>query len=194
VAQLTYGDPDGYGRHGILQEGPAGFVCHECGRDDIAHLGLHAYRAHGITAAEYRARHGLQRRARLVTAAIHDTIRTNAIARMTDPAGKNFVTARDPSKATAARLAQKPQWRPAAAAAVAAAATVRGPKMRKGRVVVCAGCGAYFCPLTAGARRTYCTKSCARRNRRRQPQPTGTAHGTWKGAAHLFTRLVARHN
>jgi hypothetical protein len=55
VAQLTYGDPDGYGRHGILQEGPAGFVCHECGRDDIAHLGLHAYRAHGITAAEYRA-------------------------------------------------------------------------------------------------------------------------------------------
>jgi hypothetical protein len=56
---LSLGDPDGYGRYGVLEEQPGGLVCHECGRT-FPSLGLHAYRGHGMTAglitAELRAR------------------------------------------------------------------------------------------------------------------------------------------
>jgi hypothetical protein len=30
--RLSLGDPDGYGRYGVLEEQPGGLVCHECGR------------------------------------------------------------------------------------------------------------------------------------------------------------------
>jgi predicted transcriptional regulator len=48
----------------VLEEQPGGLVCHECGRT-FPSLGLHAYRGHGMTAAQYRERHGLQRTAGL---------------------------------------------------------------------------------------------------------------------------------
>lgn len=56
---MEYGDPDGYGRYGQLTyiENGKRVVCHECGAARRA-LGLHV-RVHGMTADEYRARHGL---------------------------------------------------------------------------------------------------------------------------------------
>lgn len=60
------GDPDGYGRYGMLDMGEDGrLLCHECGlwRDQLA---THARLAHHVTAADYRQAHGLSPAARLV--------------------------------------------------------------------------------------------------------------------------------
>lgn len=58
--QLHYATPpDGYGRYGILDTTDDGLlICHECGHP-CRHLATHARLAHGITAADYRAAHGL---------------------------------------------------------------------------------------------------------------------------------------
>jgi hypothetical protein len=109
---LSLGDPDGYGRYGVLEEQPGGLVCHECGRT-FPSLGLHAYRGHGMTAAQYRERHGLQRTAGLITAELRARIQDNARAQMASSAGQAFIEARDPQRAQAARLAQPRPWRTA---------------------------------------------------------------------------------
>lgn len=52
------GSPDGHGRYGMLdRDGDGRVVCHECGRA-LELLATHV-RVHGLTAGEYRERHGL---------------------------------------------------------------------------------------------------------------------------------------
>jgi predicted transcriptional regulator len=79
----------------VLEERPGGLVCHECGRT-FPSLGLHAYRGHGMTAAQYREWHGLQRTAELITADLRARIQDKARARMASSAGQAFIEARDP--------------------------------------------------------------------------------------------------
>ncbi len=57
---MKYGERDGHGRHGQLTPADDGqrLICHECGQAKRA-LGTHAGYAHGMTAAQYRAHHGL---------------------------------------------------------------------------------------------------------------------------------------
>ena len=54
------GEPDGYGRYGIMERGEDGALCHECGGWYVS-VGAHAGPAHGMTAAQYRQAHGLAR-------------------------------------------------------------------------------------------------------------------------------------
>ncbi len=63
--QLEVGAPDGHGRFGMLDEDDEGLLCHECGHR-FQHLGLHVWKAHGLTAREYRMAHGLLRSRGLV--------------------------------------------------------------------------------------------------------------------------------
>jgi ROS/MUCR transcriptional regulator protein/CGNR zinc finger len=158
---LRLGDQDGYGRYGMLEERREGLVCHLCGRA-FPNLGLHAYRGHGMTAAQYREEHGLQRRIGLVSSELRGRIQQNAGARMSTPAGQAFVAARDPKRAEAARLERSIEWR---AATRASFRTARAGGGRLGTEVVCGnpGCGAVFCPLTQAKRRRFCTRSCASR-------------------------------
>ena len=58
-AEPQVGDPDGYGRYGILDRDDGGVTCHECGRR-LAALGWHVC-GHDMTADEYRESHGLSR-------------------------------------------------------------------------------------------------------------------------------------
>ncbi|WP_336794134.1 helicase associated domain-containing protein [Gordonia malaquae] len=55
---MTVGDPDGFGRYGMLDEIDGRYLCHVCGRT-WRHLGAHAAGAHGTPAVEYRRAHGL---------------------------------------------------------------------------------------------------------------------------------------
>ena len=56
--RMRVGDPDGYGFKGVLTETPLGeLLCHDCGWTGN-HLGLHAWKAHGIPARDDRAPHG----------------------------------------------------------------------------------------------------------------------------------------
>jgi hypothetical protein len=162
---LGLGDPDGYGRYGVLAEQPGGLVCHECGRT-FPSLGLHAYRGHGMTAARYRERHGLQRTAGLIAADLRGRIRDKARARMASSAGQAFIQARDPQQAQAARLAQPRPWRTPTRATNRAA---RAGKGCRGTEVTGANpdCGAVFCPLTGARRGQFCGRSCATKHARR---------------------------
>jgi hypothetical protein len=84
---MELGNVDGHGRYGLLEETGDGLVCHECGRA-FPNLGLHAWRGHGTTAAQYREAHGLQRRRELVSSELRARIQTAASARMSTPAGQ----------------------------------------------------------------------------------------------------------
>jgi hypothetical protein len=69
---LSVGEPDGAGVLRVLDETEDGLLCHECGRRFV-HLGLHAWRRHGVSADDYRVAHGLARTRGLVTTATPPT-------------------------------------------------------------------------------------------------------------------------
>jgi hypothetical protein len=100
---MELGDTDGHGHYGLLDETSDGLVCHECGHA-FPHLGLHAWRGHGMTADQYRETHGLQRRRGIVSSQLRQQIQINAKARMASPSGQAFTAARNPKLAQAARL------------------------------------------------------------------------------------------
>lgn len=154
-------DPDGHGHYVVLDANSDGLLCHQCGRR-FAHLGLHAWKGHGITAAEYRVEHGLARSRGLVASETRDVLTDNA--RRSFAAKKKFVTNRDPAAATAARLSTSAGMSPAGLAASRA----QPGQGRLGTVVVCEWCKSRFCPLTSARRRRFCSKSCASRARSRR--------------------------
>lgn len=161
---MNVGDPDGYGEFGVLDEDAGGLLCHECGRR-FSHLGLHAWKGHGMTADGYRRAHGLSRNRGLVASATRALMADNA--RKKYPAKSGFIAACDPAAATLARLSGGPGMSPQGLAA----SRSRPGRGRKGTVVICAGCGAQFCPLSAARKRLFCSRSCASRVNRRRRTP-----------------------
>ena len=158
------GDPDGHGRYGVLDEDEDGLLCAQCGWRG-PHLGLHAHRAHGMTATQYRLEHGLRRSKGLVAAAVREKLVERSAGQLARRS--QFLANRDTRKATAARLAANQPPSPAGAAASAAAARRRVGSRRAGIVVVCAACDAEFCPLQGASKRRFCSRSCASRHNRR---------------------------
>ena len=156
------GSPDGYGRYGVLDLVDRDLVCHECGQAH-RHLGLHVYRAHGLSANEYRSRHGLARGRGLVADDLREVIKANAVNRMNKPTGQAFIGARNPAAATRVRLSQWVGFAPQVLTEQIARTSALGRASRRPRVVVCQGCGSEFCPLTSAKRRRFCSRSCASR-------------------------------
>ncbi|OIV39355.1 hypothetical protein BIV57_00470 [Mangrovactinospora gilvigrisea] len=154
--QQSIGRPDGHGRFGILDADQDGqqVLCHECGRW-VRGLGAHAWMAHGISAADYRAAHGLARGQSLSAPATRATQSQLARARVGSAGWRRLEAARDPHAAAAARDFTTPM---AAATRRDAAprAARNGEAARKGRVRVCPVCGARWCPLPGGYQRTTC--------------------------------------
>ncbi|WP_446666624.1 MucR family transcriptional regulator [Flexivirga sp. B27] len=151
---MNLGDRDGHGHYGVLDEDSDGLLCHECGRR-FTHLGLHAWKGHGITAADYRQEHGLARSRGLVATSTRNALTHNA--RRSFATKKAFLTNRDPAAATAARLSNNVGMSPAGLAA----SRSRPGQGRLGTVVVCGWCQSQFCPLSGARRRRFCSKSCA---------------------------------
>lgn len=159
---MQIGDEDGHGRYGVLDEDADGLLCHECGHR-FAHLGLHAYKAHGLTAKEYREEHGLRRRG-MVAEATRETIAANARERFAlKPA---FTQRRDPARATHARLAAGFELSAAGQEALRTARVQRNKERRLGTVVACGWCGVEFCPLVGAKKRRFCSYSCSSRHTR----------------------------
>lgn len=68
-----YLSPDGYGRYGILDQRDGKLVCHECG-ETYSQLATHVFGAHGISAGQYREKHGLGRTTRLVAPSVRQKL------------------------------------------------------------------------------------------------------------------------
>lgn len=92
------GDKDGYGRYGHIDETADGLLCHECGRR-YKSLGAHANGAHGMTADEYRAAHGIPQRIPLVTKAMSQAMSKRSTDRVGTEAWRRLVEKRDPTAA-----------------------------------------------------------------------------------------------
>ncbi len=161
---MNVGHRDGFGRYGVLDEDADGLLCHDCGRRFV-HLGLHAWKGHGMTAAEYRQAHGLPRTG-LVASAIRATLTDNA--RRTYATKSAFIRARDPRRASAAHRSGPDFLSPAGLAAIRASNHKKLGTTRRGIEVTCEWCGNVFCPLTGAHRRRFCSRSCASRHNRRQ--------------------------
>lgn len=155
------GEPDGFGRYGVLEVTSGGLLtCAGCG-GLFRHLGLHVYRAHGLTAAGYRDQHGLARGRGLVAADLHRVMADKARARMDTPAGERFTAARDPAAASAARIAGWAGFAPQVLAQLRQHNPNRGRPVQQVEVELnCELCGSRFCPLS-GKRRRFCSRSCA---------------------------------
>lgn len=151
---LNVGDVDGWGLFGVLDETEDGLLCHRCGHR-YTHLGLHAWRGHGITADAYREAHGLARSRGLVATPTREVIANNAREQLaTKPA---FLASRSPATASSTPRSISPEGREA----VRATNRASPGRRRSGTVVICEQCGSRFCPLAGARRRRFCSRSCA---------------------------------
>ncbi len=160
---VEVGERDGFGRYGILDETDDGLLCAACGWTG-AHLGLHAFKAHGMTADTYRARYGLLRGRGLVASKVREKIRANGRAGMSSRGA--FVAHRDPVAATQARLRAGRRATAEEAASRDARISLIGRRSRIETVIACEWCGVQFCPL-GNKRRRFCSRSCASRHTRK---------------------------
>ncbi|MFJ6215083.1 helix-turn-helix domain-containing protein [Streptomyces sp. NPDC092296] len=74
---MDYGDPDGHGRHGILDDDGTSVLCHECGRRFARLSGPHLT-GHGTDADRYRSDHGLSTTTPLQSAWLSGRLRESA--------------------------------------------------------------------------------------------------------------------
>jgi hypothetical protein len=102
VSDRQVGEPDGYGRWGILDADEEGVLCHECGRR-LQALSYHLKAAHGMTADRYRDAHGLPRSTPLVSPEISRILSASARARIGSQAWHRLEDTRDPQTASRAR-------------------------------------------------------------------------------------------
>lgn len=173
----AYGDQDGFGRYGMLEEVDDGLTCHECGQPH-QHLGLHVARAHGSTAAQYRIMHGLKRSRGLVVASIRAKQVENGQRIAASPSGIALVEARDPGRAAKIWRELGMPVSPEAARERDERASAMGKGGRKGQVLTCRFCGCTYCVRVGGAsRRKFCSRSCASKATRRA-RSAGTGHGS----------------
>ena len=139
---MRYGQRDGHGLYGILEDSGEGLLCHECGKR-WRHLGIHVISGHAIIPAIYRERYGLQRRVGLVTAAVRLQMSVGATDLLDSPTGAPFLAARSTAKATQARRAAVPPAIRAASRHAVSLSRRRRPRLAV--VIICAQCGAEFC-------------------------------------------------
>lgn len=132
------GDRDGHGRWAQLDVSEDGesLLCHECGVWKRA-LGTHAWYAHGITAAEYRQRHGLSTGQSLASPATRQRFAEMPQSQPGSTGRRALETHRDPDRARAA-MTSEGQHRPQLAASRAQTAS----RVRQGRQLTRAELGA----------------------------------------------------
>jgi hypothetical protein len=136
---MEYGDADGYGRYGILEETDDGLVCHHCGRVR-RFLGRHV-RVHELSADDYREAHGLPRSLPLASTDLREQWSEESAARVGSESWARFETARDPD---AAREASRAAFAEPARAGVVPGRRERAAAASRSRATgVCtvAGCG-----------------------------------------------------
>ncbi|WP_367139441.1 MucR family transcriptional regulator [Saccharothrix sp. HUAS TT1] len=161
---MRYGDPDGFGRHGILDLDAFGNpVCHECGQP-YPFLGRHV-RRHGIDPDRYRERHGLGRQTPLASRQIRAEMSKVGKTKVDAPWWPKFRASLDTEGSLrAARAAHAQGTRPEtrrrkqdnAVQAMRDANLAR----RNPTVHTCLICGAQWCRIGKGRPPKVCSDAC----------------------------------
>lgn len=102
LTEPAVGAPSGHGRYGILDTDEGRVLCHECG-GWYRSVGSHVTRSHGITARDYKIRHGLPLGTALVSPDLSELHSRNATGRVGGAGWARLEARRDPAAAAAAR-------------------------------------------------------------------------------------------
>lgn len=96
------GAPSGFGRYGYLDGDDSTIMCHECGQL-FSSLGAHLSSQHGLTAREYKVRHGLPLGKGLISPALHRSQSSKAKDRVGTDKWEKLEAKRDPTAASHSR-------------------------------------------------------------------------------------------
>ncbi len=169
------GQPDGYGRYGILDRDEDTALCHECG-GRFASIAGHLP-AHGMTARQYKLAHGLPLGLGLVSLGLSRRVSQTSIEHLDSPEWRRLEEARDPAAAAAARDAASFAATGRHHRREPGTARANGQRARVVRVIGCPICDAQWCHL-AGHPAATCSEACRRellRRRRLQQQRDASA-------------------
>ena len=153
------GSQSGFGLYGVLDVDETSVLCHECG-ERFASVGAHLARSHEMTAAEYRAVHGIPRTVPLISRSMSTGASERAKARLDTAGWRRLEDARDPAAASAARDQSVFDAVAATHRRTPERARAAGKSTRKARVTSCPVCEAQWCPLPGGYGRITCSKNC----------------------------------
>lgn len=102
LSEPEVGSPSGHGRYGVLDVDGGRVLCHECG-GWYRSVGSHVARSHGLTAREYKIRHGLPLGTALVAPDLSELHSRNATGRVGGAGWARLEEKRNPAAASAAR-------------------------------------------------------------------------------------------
>lgn len=166
-----YGQPDGHGRYGMLDDDGTSVLCHECGRRYAA-LASHTLLAHGMDAASYRSAHGLGRRTPLLASGLREAQGRRARERIGGPGWQRFEAARDPQAASQARDLADLRDRAETHHARALQATEMGKNTPRAAPRTCPRCGTTWVPGPGRYRARHCgAPTCAPSTRKKNTTP-----------------------
>ncbi|MBF6173589.1 MucR family transcriptional regulator [Nocardia blacklockiae] len=151
---LGYGDADGYGRFGILDDDGETVLCHECGAR-LKGLAAHVARRHGISVRDFKIRHGLPLGQPLLARATRGKQARGAQAR-TPAALRPPLDGTQLASASGAHPVYRSARRSRAGREQLAAGSRR-------TVHTCAFCGAQWVNRRTGITRKTCSEPCRRR-------------------------------
>lgn len=171
------GEPSGMGRYGILEVDDEAVRCHECG-GWFETLGGHTLRVHEMTAAQYKAEHGLPRTAALMAGRLVEAHREASAARVGTPAWQRLEAARDPVAASHSRDAEALRGGAAVAEARLERAIANAPL---GRAEI------HLCPICLQGY-TGRDKTCGRPECQREAR----ARATWRVQTEKYPRLTEK--
>lgn len=154
-AQPPAGSPSGHGQWGVLERTWESVMCHECGRW-FGQLGAHLHHAHGMTAADYRALHGLPRTLGLVSLGESQMRSEKGRANVGSPAWQRLVAKRDPRAASSSRTVESFRSPAAIRTAAVHGEVVSRRNRGSGKVKTCPVCGAQFQGRTKACGRREC--------------------------------------
>ncbi|GAC62208.1 MULTISPECIES: MucR family transcriptional regulator [Gordonia] len=160
--EKIFGDPSGHGLYGVLDDDGTTVLCHECGQR-FESVGAHVGGAHGMSAAEYKARHGLARGTALISQASHQRRSEASKARLGSAGWRRFEAKRDPLAASASRDMDQLRGsgvRAQTQASRAESSAKKGKATRVGRVYECVMCGATWCQFGGARQARTCSYEC----------------------------------
>lgn len=156
---MRVGDPDGYGRYGILDGDDERVACHECGKM-YRSLGSHVWIAHELSADEYRRRHGIPQRVGLVSPSLSRSYSERSVRNLETEGWQRMVEKRDPLAASRARSGDAFRRRGGDVARHLATSKANIAGVRKPVTRRCQVCGALIDPVRKGNK--SCSALCSR--------------------------------
>ncbi|NNG36958.1 MucR family transcriptional regulator [Nakamurella aerolata] len=153
------GSPSGHGLYGVLDDDGQTVLCHECGQRRRI-LGSHLGADHGMTAAEYKRKHGLPRGRGLLSRDAAEERSALSRALVGSVGWARLEARRDPTAASRAKTPDSYVKRGRQRAELAERAAQNGRAARLGRIACCPVCQATWCQLPETNPRITCSPAC----------------------------------